>query len=251
MTTRSASGGGLGDGRTAQALGLGLGPALAALGEPDAHVDPAVAQAQRVGVALAAVSDDGDLAPLDDRQVGVVVVEHLGHGVGFSSVLWCCSVVRGAGRCRRMPGARGCGSGSAQRAVGDGAGAASDGDDAGLDELAHAVGLEDPEQGRRASRAGPVASIVTDSVATSTTLARNSWTSSRTWLRVAASARTLMSITWRWTAEAASSSTTLSTSTSLLSCLVTCSSGRSSTSTTTVMREISRARSRPPRASGC
>ena len=68
----------------AQALGLGLGAGLRALGEPDAHVDPGVAQVQRVGVALAAVSDDRDLAVLDDGQVGVVVVEHLGHRVGLS-----------------------------------------------------------------------------------------------------------------------------------------------------------------------
>ena len=38
---------------------------------------PGVAQAQRVRVPLAAVADDADLASLDDRQVCVVVVEHL------------------------------------------------------------------------------------------------------------------------------------------------------------------------------
>src|SRR5690606_7507573 len=43
----------------------------------------------------------------------------------------------------------------------------------------------------------------------------------------------------RWTDLDGSSSTILSTCTSLLSCLVTCSSGWASTSTTTVMREIS------------
>src|SRR3712207_6906390 len=58
-----------------QALGLCLGPALGALGEADADVHAGVAQRQRVGVALAAVAQDGDGAPLDDRQVGVVVVE--------------------------------------------------------------------------------------------------------------------------------------------------------------------------------
>ena len=62
-----------------QALGLGLGPALRALGQADAHVDPRVAQAQRVGVALAAVSEHRDLAALDDREVGVVVVVQLSH----------------------------------------------------------------------------------------------------------------------------------------------------------------------------
>ena len=75
---------GVGHVEHAQALGLGLGAGLRALGEPDAHVDPGVAQVQRVGVALAAVSDDRDLAALDDGQVGVVVVEHLGHRVGLS-----------------------------------------------------------------------------------------------------------------------------------------------------------------------
>src|SRR4029079_15284357 len=71
---------GVGDRRDRQALGLGLGLALAALGEADADVDAGVAKVEGVGVALAAVADDGDLLALDDRQVGVVVVEHLGHG---------------------------------------------------------------------------------------------------------------------------------------------------------------------------
>jgi len=70
MTTRSAS-------LVASATDLTL--ALAALGEADAHVDPGVTQVERVGVALAAVADDGHLHPLDDAQVGVVVVDHVGH----------------------------------------------------------------------------------------------------------------------------------------------------------------------------
>ncbi len=45
--------------------------------EADLHLHAGVAQAERVGVALAAVADDADLAALDDRQVRVVVVEHL------------------------------------------------------------------------------------------------------------------------------------------------------------------------------
>src|SRR3712207_8501758 len=59
-------------------------------------------QRQRVGVPLAAVAQDGDRAPLDDREVGVVVVEDLGgHAVGAPSV-----VSRAvAMRCAR-PGAR-------------------------------------------------------------------------------------------------------------------------------------------------
>ena len=63
----------------AQPFGLGLGSGRAALGEPDPHVDAGVAQVEGVGVALAPVADDGDLLALDDRQVGVVVVQHLGH----------------------------------------------------------------------------------------------------------------------------------------------------------------------------
>src|SRR3954449_9042311 len=85
----------------------------------------------------------------------------------------------------------------------------------------------------------PVASTVTASGETSTTLARNSCTVSSTCERVCRSARTLTSISSRCTDACGSSSTTLITSTSLFSCLVTCSSGRSSTSTTTVIREMS------------
>jgi hypothetical protein len=68
-----------------QALLLGLGPALRAFLQADHHVDARVAQRQRVRVALAAVPDNGDLASLDDGQVGVVVVEHLsGHDFPFT-----------------------------------------------------------------------------------------------------------------------------------------------------------------------
>src|SRR5690606_21414627 len=85
----------------------------------------------------------------------------------------------------------------------------------------------------------PVTSIVTASGTTSTTCARNRLTISSTPERDAASARTLTSRSSRWTEPFSSSSTILITLTSLLSCLVTCSSGRASTSTTTVIREIS------------
>jgi hypothetical protein len=64
----------------AQALRLGLRPALAVLGEPDPDVDARVAQAERVGVALTAVAENGHIAALDDGQIGVGVVQHLGHG---------------------------------------------------------------------------------------------------------------------------------------------------------------------------
>jgi hypothetical protein len=89
----------VGDREDTQALGLGLGLGLGALGQADAHVDAAVTQVERVGVALAAVADDGDLAPLDDRQVGVVVVEHLGHGsaspFGWVGIRWFEGMPRG------------------------------------------------------------------------------------------------------------------------------------------------------------
>ena len=46
-----------------------------ALAQRDRDVlDAAVAQVQRVGVALAAVADDGDLLALDQVQVGVAIV---------------------------------------------------------------------------------------------------------------------------------------------------------------------------------
>src|SRR5579875_3982563 len=85
----------------------------------------------------------------------------------------------------------------------------------------------------------PVASTVTASMATSTTFARKRATVSSTRDRVSRSARTLTSRSSRWTAADGSSSTILSTLTSRLSCLVTCSSGRSSQFTTMVIREIS------------
>jgi hypothetical protein len=81
-------GGRLGGRHDPQALGLGLGAALAALGQPHADVDARVAQRECVRVTLTAVPEDGDGAPLDDRQVGVVVVEDLGgHAVVFPSVV--------------------------------------------------------------------------------------------------------------------------------------------------------------------
>src|SRR5690348_4878431 len=85
----------------------------------------------------------------------------------------------------------------------------------------------------------PVASIVSASGATSTTLARNSCTVSSTCERTGRSARTLMSSSSRCTEAFCSSSTIFSTLTSLLSCLVTCSSGEASALTTMVIRETS------------
>ncbi len=74
----------LGRGVDGQALLLDLGPRLRAFLQADAHLDTGVAQAQRVRVPLAAVADHTDLAALNDRQVGVVVVEHLQSHVNVS-----------------------------------------------------------------------------------------------------------------------------------------------------------------------
>jgi hypothetical protein len=52
-----------------------------ALEQSDADVDTGVAKRQRVRMALAAVSEDRHVTVLDDRQVGVVVIEDLNrHG---------------------------------------------------------------------------------------------------------------------------------------------------------------------------
>jgi hypothetical protein len=58
-----------------QPLGLGLGPRAAVRRQADFDLHPAVAQVEGVGVALAAVPDDGDALPLQlvEVRVGVVV----------------------------------------------------------------------------------------------------------------------------------------------------------------------------------
>src|SRR5699024_3461084 len=78
--------GGLGDSGDLQALLGGLGPGGGALFEPDDDVDAGVAQAQRVGMALGAVADDGHSLAGEHGQVGVVVVIEVSHR-GFSSVV--------------------------------------------------------------------------------------------------------------------------------------------------------------------
>jgi hypothetical protein len=88
---------GLGDGGDREALVLRLRPRGGALAQADGHLDAGVAQVQRVRVPLAAVPDDGDLLPLDDRQVGVVVVEQLSH----DGSPWCVSVGATCGGVRR------------------------------------------------------------------------------------------------------------------------------------------------------
>jgi hypothetical protein len=60
-----------------QALLGHLLPRLGTFLEADLYLDAGVAQRKRMRMALAAVADDTDLATLDDRQVRVVVIEHL------------------------------------------------------------------------------------------------------------------------------------------------------------------------------
>ena len=56
-------------------LGFGLLHASRGLAERDRDLlDAAVAQIERVGVALAAIADDGDLLALDQVQVGIAIV---------------------------------------------------------------------------------------------------------------------------------------------------------------------------------
>ncbi|MEZ4768545.1 MAG: hypothetical protein R2844_08975 [Caldilineales bacterium] len=62
-----------------------LGPALGVGIETDPHIDAAVAQVERVGVALAAVADDGYLAACQPPEISVLVVVDSCHE---SSGLW-------------------------------------------------------------------------------------------------------------------------------------------------------------------
>ena len=82
-----------------QAVLFGLGHAAAALVQPHLHVYAAVVQVERVGVALAAVSDYADGLAVQQGHVGVVFVVHFDHGslqcVSFSVISYQLSVVRG------------------------------------------------------------------------------------------------------------------------------------------------------------
>src|SRR4030095_10725060 len=61
--------------RAARCLGGVAGPS----GRPAAALTAGIGQRQRVRVALGAVTEHGDLAGLDEAEVGLVVVEHGGH----------------------------------------------------------------------------------------------------------------------------------------------------------------------------
>src|SRR5918993_1377273 len=109
---------------------LGLGPAGRALGQPDPDLAAGVVQGQGVGVALGAVAEHGDLAGLDEAEVGVVVVVDGGHFGGASfdgadrvrrggppaAACRRCPFRRGPGRPGRCGPARGCRRGRAARA---------------------------------------------------------------------------------------------------------------------------------------
>ena len=87
---------GLGDLHHRQLLLLGLRGRGGALAQRDRDVlDAGVAQVQRVGMALAAVADDGDLLALDQVDVGVAIVIDA-HGSSLFSD--CAKAARGGGR---------------------------------------------------------------------------------------------------------------------------------------------------------
>src|SRR5690606_21883036 len=214
-----------------QAFFLGLGLGLGALVQTDADVDTGVPQAQGVGVALAAVTDDRDLAALHDAQIGVRLVEDFScHGFrgSFRKFFGCRPVVAG---CPQVADQR-----TAEAVMEHGPRPIAIVPDWTSSRMPYGSSIR---SNASSLSLVPVASTVSASGDTSTTLARNSWTVSNTWLRTDASARTLTSSSSRCTEASGSSSTILITLTSLLSCLVTCSSGWSPTDTTMVIREMS------------
>ena len=129
---------GIGDALDLEAGLLGLGRRLRVLLEADDDLDTRVAEVLRVRVALRAVADDGDLLALDEREVGVLVVEDLSHVLffllGFGSGDGCRAGVL------RHPWS------VLEDALGDGLAAAADREEARLGDLLDAVGLEHPEE---------------------------------------------------------------------------------------------------------
>jgi len=77
-------GGGIRGLRDAQPLGLGRRPLLLVSGRPTGRRTRRSPQVEGVGVALRAVTEDGDLLPLEGRRSGVGVVVHAGRSIaGF------------------------------------------------------------------------------------------------------------------------------------------------------------------------
>src|SRR5580700_6287996 len=230
--------------------------ALSRLREPDPDVDPGVTQGQRVRVSLAAVPEDGDVPALDDAEVGTVVIENVCHCLPFAYRLFILShglaSATGPSQPRAYlthgpppgspahpefwpPAAAGHGAApaplrSATRSTGRSARSVIDRPPRPRATMPDWTSSLIPNGSSTLIRASslsrlPVASTVTASWATSTTLARNSVTVSSTRDLLSRSARTLISSSSRCTEAVGSSSTILSTLISLLSCLVTCSSG--------------------------
>jgi hypothetical protein len=61
---------------------FGLGPGSAALAQTNGDLDAGVLQVLGVGMALRAITNDGDLLALDQGEVGVLVVINF-HGILF------------------------------------------------------------------------------------------------------------------------------------------------------------------------
>ena len=80
---------GLSHGQNGEAVLLRHWPALAAAAQTDHHVAAAVPQVQRVGMALGAVADDGDLFAVQPGDIAVLLVIHLCHCsmISFCSLL--------------------------------------------------------------------------------------------------------------------------------------------------------------------
>ena len=72
-------GAGLGDAEHFQAIGAGFVGRAAAFVEAHHHVDAAVLEVEGMGVALRTVANDGHRLAVQQAEVGVGVVEKLGH----------------------------------------------------------------------------------------------------------------------------------------------------------------------------
>ena len=73
----SASAAASGHGLDFQTLLLGVLDRLGGRAQADNDVDAGIAQVQRMGVALGAVADDGDLLAFEDGEIAVVLIPNL------------------------------------------------------------------------------------------------------------------------------------------------------------------------------
>src|SRR5215217_2882893 len=231
----------LGRRQGAKTHGLGLGPALRPFAQADAHVEAGVLQVLRVRVTLTAEPEDRDPLPLERRTIRVLLVVDVGHPrrpFGRLSTVHRGPVERHTpppvhpgsvpppptetslraprSLMPRSPRAR------AIRPV--------------------RASSTTPNPRRSSSSASslsglPVASSVSVACVTSTTFTRKTDAISITRCRSSPVVFTFTSMSSRSTAEPSSCSRILMTLISLLSCLVTCSSGLLSTFTTIVIRD--------------